>query len=77
MVKSEGALLPARQDVLPVFQRLPLGGRLLWLLTRHVSAAMLCLAFVILAHGLPLSVWPPLVALLLNLSSSALLTFSS
>ena len=66
MVKSEDSLLPARQGAFPMLGRLPRGDRLLWLLTLHVSAAMLCLAFVIFAHGLPLGVWPPLVALVLN-----------
>ena len=77
MVKSKEALLPARLGILPVFRRLPLGGLVLWLLTFHAGAAMLCLAGVIFAHSLPLSVWPPLAALLLNLASSAMLTLSS
>lgn len=77
MVKSENSLLPAHLGVLPVFRRLPPAGLLLWLLTFHVGAAMWCLAFVTFAHSLPLSVWPPLAALVLNLASSALLTLSS
>jgi len=57
--------------VLPVFRRLPLGSLLLWVLTFPASAAMLCLAFVIFVHGLPLGVWPPLPALLLNVVGNA------
>lgn len=74
MVPSGKALLPARQGVLPVFRRLPLGGLLLWVLTAHASAAMLCLAFVTFAHGLPLGVWPSLAALVFNVVGNALLT---
>lgn len=74
MVKSEEVLLPTRLGVLPVFRRLALGGLVLGLLTFHVGAAMLVLAGVIFAHSLPLSVWPSLAALLLNLVSSAMLT---
>ncbi|WP_216327904.1 hypothetical protein [Deinococcus aestuarii] len=77
MMQSKEPSLPARQSFLPVFRRLPRGGLLLWALTLHVGVAMLCLAFVIFAHGLPLSVWPSLVALLLNLASSAMLTIFS
>lgn len=77
MVKSKEVVLPARLGVLPVLRRLPRGGLVLGLFTFHVGAAMLCLAAVIFAHSLPLSVWPPLAALLLNLAASALLTLYS
>lgn len=77
MVKSKEALLPARLGVLPVFRRLPRGGLVLGLLTFHVGAVMLVLVSVIVAYSLPLSVWPPLAALLLDRASSAMLTLYS
>lgn len=46
----------------------------MWLLTFHIGVALLCFACVIFAHGLPLGVWLPLVALLLNLVGSVMLT---
>lgn len=72
MEKAKEPLLSARPSGLPHFRRLPLGGLLMSLLTLSVGAAMLCLAFVIFSHGLPLSVWLPLVAVLINLVSSAM-----